>query len=345
MPKALHNLDIPALQAYLQQNMPEFGELLEIEKFSGGQSNPTYKLRTADKTYVMRAKPPGQLLKSAHMVDREFRAMGALAKTDVPVPEVYHLSGDDSPIGTMFFIMEYIEGRIFWDPALPECSNEERMAIYAEMNRVLAALHDVSPNAVGLFDYGKPGNYFARQTGRWISQYKASETTSIPAMNKLMDWLEANMVDDDGASSLVHGDFRLDNLVFHPTEPRILAVLDWELSTLGHPLADVAYQCMQWRLPSFKGLRGLAGLDRVALGIPLEEEYVEQYCKRRGLGEIDNWEFYLAFSMFRLAAILQGVIARAEAGNASNPDAANMMRMAVPLIANMACEVIGEAVE
>ncbi|KZL26030.1 phosphotransferase family protein [Pseudovibrio sp. WM33] len=345
MTNALHTLEKPALQAYLKQQIPEFGELLEIEKFPGGQSNPTYKLVTSDKTYVMRAKPPGTLLKSAHMVDREYQVMTALAGSDVPVPKTYHLSADDSPIGTMFFVMEYVEGRIFWDPSLPECSNEERMAIFAEMNRVLAALHDVSPNAVDLMHYGKPGNYFERQTGRWIKQYKASETTIIPAMNRLMEWLEANMVEDDGTSSLVHGDYRLDNLIFHPTEPRIVAVLDWELSTLGHPLADLAYQCMQWRLPSFKGLRGLAGLDRVALGIPLEEEYVRQYCMRRGLSEIENWEFYLAFSMFRLAAILQGVVARAEAGNASNPQAVEMMRKAVPLIAGMACELIGELVE
>ncbi|KZL18261.1 putative aminoglycoside phosphotransferase [Pseudovibrio axinellae] len=345
MTDALHTLDKPTLQAYLQQHIEGFGEILEIEKFPGGQSNPTYKLVTTGKTYVLRAKPPGTLLKSAHMVDREYRVMGALAESDVPVPEVYHLSENDSPIGTMFFIMEYVDGRIFWDPALPKSTNDERMAIFGEMNRVLAALHSVSPNAIGLMDYGKPGNYFARQTGRWIKQYKASETASIPSMNKLMAWLEANMVADDGDSSLVHGDFRLDNLIFHPTEPRIIAVLDWELSTLGHPLADLAYQCMQWRLPSFKGLRGLAGLDRVELGIPLEEEYVRQYCMRRGLQEIENWEFYLAFSMFRLAAIIQGVVARAEAGNASNPKAADLMRQAVPLIATMACDVVGELVE
>ncbi len=344
MTNNLHTLDKPTLQAYLQQQIPEFGELLEIEKFSGGQSNPTYKLVTSGKTYVMRAKPPGTLLKSAHMVDREYRVMTALADSDVPVPKTYHLSGDDSPIGTMFFIMEFVEGRIFWDPALKKSSNEERTAIFAEMNRVLAALHDVSPEAVGLADYGKPGNYFARQTDRWIKQYKASETEDVPSMNRLMAWLEANMVEDDGISSLVHGDYRIDNLIFHPTEPRIIAVLDWELSTLGHPLADLAYQCMQWRMPSMKGLRGLAGLDRTALGIPLEEEYIREYCKRRGLNDIENWEFYLAFSMFRLSAIIQGVVARAEAGNASNPEAAAMMRMAVPFISKMACDVVGELV-
>ncbi len=345
MTSALHKLDKAELQTYLQQHVPGVGKLLEIEKFSGGQSNPTYKLVTSDKTYVMRAKPPGSLLKSAHMVDREFRVMAALEGSDVPVPKVYHLSGDVSPIGPMFFIMEYVEGRIFWDPALPECSNEERKAIYAEMNRVLAVLHDVSPNTVDLMDYGKPGNYFQRQTGRWVKQYKASETANLPTMNRLMEWLEANMVEDDGSCALVHGDYRLDNMIFHPTEPCIIAVLDWELSTLGHPLADLAYQCMQWRLPSFEGLRGLAGLDRVSLGIPLEEEYVRQYCMRRGLNEIENWEFYLAFSMFRLAAILQGVVARAEGGNASNPEASEVLRKAVPLISGMACEVIGELVE
>lgn len=345
MTKALHTLDKQELQAYLQQHVPDFGELLEIEKFPGGQSNPTYKLVTAEKTWVLRAKPPGTLLKSAHMVDREYRVMTALAGSDVPVPKTYHLTGDNSPIGTMFFVMEHVEGRIFWNPALPESTNEERTAIFAEMNRVLAALHDVSPEEVGLADYGRPGSYFERQTGRWIKQYKASETGSVPAMNRLMAWLEANMVEDDGISSLVHGDYRIDNLIFHPTEPRIIAVLDWELSTLGHPLADLAYQCMQWRMPSFKGVRGLAGVDRAALGIPLEEEYVREYCKRRGIEAPDNWEFYLAFSMFRLAAIIQGVVARADAGNASNPEKAAMMRMAVPLIAQMACDVVGELVE
>lgn len=341
MPQALHEIDKPVLQAYLAPIVPDLGQLQSIEKFPGGQSNPTYKLVGSGASYVMRAKPPGKLLASAHMVDREYRVMQALAETDVPVPKVYHLAEEDvSPIGSMFFIMEYVEGRIFWDPALPECSNAERAVIYEEMNRVLAALHDVIPGAVGLEDYGKPGNYFARQTARWVKQYKASETANVPAMNQLMAWLTANMVEDDGTSALVHGDYRLDNMIFHPTEPRIVAVLDWELSTLGHPLADLAYQCMQWRLPSMQGLRGLAGVDRVALGIPLEEEYLHKYCLRRGLREVANWPFYLAFSMFRLAAIVQGVVARAEAGNASNPNAVEAMRQAVPLLSGMACEIV-----
>ena len=232
----------------------------------------------------------------------------------------------------MFYVMEYMDGRVFWDPTLPEVSDEERAAIYDEMNRVLAAMHTVDINAVGLSDFGKPGNYFERQIGRWTKQYRASETNEEPAMEKLMEWLPANMPADDGIVSLVHGDYRLDNLMFHPTEPRIIAVLDWELSTLGHPLADLSYQCMAWMLPQGKGgILGLGGVDRASLSIPSDEEYIASYCQRTGRDSIENWNFYLVFCFFRLAAILQGIKKRAEIGTASSAEASSRGSMVAPL--------------
>ncbi|MDX1380981.1 MAG: phosphotransferase family protein, partial [Xanthomonadales bacterium] len=309
----------------------------------GGQSNPTYRLDAASGRYVLRRQPPGNLLKSAHAVDREYRVMRALAGTGVPVPRVLALCEDREVIGSLFFVMEHCEGRIFWDAALPDAADPaERAAIYDDMNRVLAALHSVDPAAVGLADYGKPGNYFARQLSRWVGQYRASELQPIPAMEELMAWLEAQQPADDGRVALVHGDYRHDNMIFHPEEPRIVAVLDWELSTLGHPLADLAYQCMQLRMPGGKGFSpGLAGLDRAALGIPAESEYVARYCERTGLEGIANWTFYLAFSFFRLAAIVQGVAKRAVDGNASNTRAAELGRWVEPL-ARMALQVIAD---
>jgi aminoglycoside phosphotransferase (APT) family kinase protein len=270
--------------------------------------------------FALRRKPPGKLLPSAHAVDREYRVMAALAGTDVPVPKTYALCDDAEVIGTAFFLMDYVEGRVLWDPTLPELTPAQRTAHYREMNRVIAALHRVDPAAVGLADYGKPGNYLARQIDRWSRQYRASETERIEAMDRLIEWLPANVPSGE-ETSIVHGDYRIDNVVFHPGEPRILAVLDWELSTLGHPLADFAYHCMTWRMPEGAHARGLVGVDFAALGIPTEREYVAMYCKATGRDRIDHFEYYVAYNMFRLAAILQGVMARALQGNAASAEA------------------------
>lgn len=327
------SLDSSKLQGYLEENIPGFNGELSSEKFAGGQSNPTFKLSAGGTDYVLRRKPPGELLPSAHAVDREFKVISALANTDVPVAKAYCLCEDDSIIGSMFYVMECLDGRVFWDPTLPEvASNEERTAIYDDMNRVLAAMHNVNVQEVGLSDFGKPGNYFERQIGRWTKQYRASETNHEPAMERLLEWLPANMPEDDGTVSLVHGDYRLDNLMFHPTEPRIIGVLDWELSTLGHPLADLSYQCMAWMLPQGKGgILGLGGVDRSAIGLPSDEQYIAQYCQRTGRDGIDNWNFYLVFCFFRLAAILQGIKKRAEIGTASSAEADSRGAMVAPL--------------
>lgn len=333
------DFDTDKLAAYLEHQVAGFKGPLTATKFAGGQSNPTFLIEAASGKYVLRRKPPGELLKSAHAVDREFRVMSALAGTGVPAARTYHLCDDDSVIGSMFYLMEYIDGRVMWDPALPDQSNENRTEIYREMNRVLAALHSVDIDKAGLSDYGKPGNYFERQMGRWSKQYRASETESIPAMERLMDWLVTHMPADDGRVSLVHGDFRLDNMMFHPAEPRVLALVDWELSTLGHPFADLAYQCMQLRMPHQGVMSGLGGIDRAALGIPSEEEYVALYCERMALDGITDWHFYLAFSFFRLAAILQGIKKRALDGNASSDKALTMGELVLPL-ATMAVELL-----
>jgi aminoglycoside phosphotransferase (APT) family kinase protein len=327
------SLDTKKLQAYLEQHVAGFSGELSTEKFDGGQSNPTFKLSAGGKYYVLRRKPPGELLKSAHAVDREFKVISALQNTDVPVPETYCLCEDDDVIGSMFYVMEYKEGRVFWDPTLPEIeSREERAAMYDEMNRVLAALHGVDVEAVGLSDYGRPGNYFERQIGRWTKQYRASETNDEPAMEKLIEWLPANMPPDDGQVSLVHGDYRLDNLMFHPSEPKIIAVLDWELSTLGHPLADLSYQCMAWMLPkSAGGILGLGGVNRAEIGLPSDDEYIASYCKRTHRQGIENWNFYIVFCFFRLAAILQGIKKRAQIGTASSAEASSRAAMVAPL--------------
>ncbi|UVK40615.1 phosphotransferase family protein [Mesorhizobium sp. AR10] len=334
-------LDQAALAPYLEAEIPGFSGLRSIEKFKSGQSNPTYLLVAASGNYVLRAKPPGQLLKSAHQVDREFRVMRALSTTAVPVPAMLHLTSEESPIGRMFYVMDFIDGRIFWDPALPEASgNDERAAIYDAMNGTLAALHDVDVEAAGLGDFGRPGSYFERQLTRWTGQYRAAETDAVADMDRLIAWLETHMPADDGLVSLVHGDYRLDNMIFASDRPQVLAVLDWELSTLGHPFADIAYQCMQWRLPHASGFRGLGGIDRAALGLPSEQDYVAAYCWRRGLDGIGNWNFFLAFSFFRLAAICQGVYRRALDGNASNPEKAKTYGEAVKLLAGLAVKLI-----
>jgi aminoglycoside phosphotransferase (APT) family kinase protein len=340
MSKDTQQLDTAALGSYLADKIPGFTLPLSTEKFAGGQSNPTFKLSTPDASYVLRRKPPGELLKSAHAVDREYRVITALNGSAVPVPKTHLLCEDDSIIGSMFYVMEYMEGRILWDPTVPEArDNADRAAIYDGMNKTMAALHNVNVEAVGLADYGRAGNYFERQLSRWSKQYKASEIEDIPQMNTLMDWLPKNMPPDDGTIGLVHGDYRLDNMMFHPTEPEVIALLDWELSTLGHPLADLANQCMAWMLPREGRVKGLAGVDRSALGIPSDEEYIARYCERTERDGIQNWSFYLAFSLFRLAAILQGIRKRAEIGTASSaePDSGGT---AVVMLAAMALEHI-----
>jgi aminoglycoside phosphotransferase (APT) family kinase protein len=340
MSDPVSNLDLPALERYFAHALPELGGPLSAEKFGGGQSNPTFLLSAGGRRWVLRRQPPGKLLKSAHAVDREFRVMHALAKTDVPVPRVVHLCEDPTVIGSLFFVMDFVEGRIFWRPALHELAREERGAIFDAMNRALAALHGVDPAAVGLADFGRPGNYFARQLARWSEQYRASETEQRPAMDRLILWLEQNLPLDDGRVAVVHGDYRLDNMIFAQDAPHILAIIDWELSTLGHPFADLAYQCMQWRLPDAGVFRGLGDLDRRAHGLPSEEDYVEAYCRRTGVAGMPQWTFYLAFSFFRMAAILQGVLKRALDGNASNPERGLKMGEAVPLLVRMASELI-----
>lgn len=337
---AAARIDLDAVERYLTERLPGFRGPLSAEKTPTGQSNPTFILTAGSGDYVLRRKPPGQLLKSAHAVDREYRVMKALADTDVPVPKAHLLCEDESVIGSMFYVMDCVPGRIIFDPAIPGVSVEERRAMYEDQNRVLAALHTVDYEAVGLGDFGKPGSYFARQLGRWTKQYRASETETIPAMEEMIAWLEARVPEDDDRTSVVHGDYRIDNLIYHPTEPRIVAVLDWELSTLGHPIADLAYQRMQGRLPPGEVGRGLAGVDRKALGIPSEDEYVEMYMKRTGLTSIPELTFATVFSFFRIAAIMQGVKKRGLDGNASNPEAAMRMGERIPTIATLGVECI-----
>jgi aminoglycoside phosphotransferase (APT) family kinase protein len=315
----------------MKKNVCDFSGPLSAEKFAGGQSNPTFKLSAGDRKFVLRRKPPGQLLASAHAVDREFRVIAALQDTDVPVPGAVALCKEDEIIGSMFYLMEYLEGRVFWDPVLPELTNDERSAVYDDMNRVLAAMHSINVADVGLGDYGRPGNYFERQVGRWTKQYRASETQTVPAMEELMAWLPENMPAEDDRVALVHGDYRLDNVMFHPTEPKIIAVLDWELSTLGNPIADLAYQVMAWQLPRDAGITGLAGIDRKPLAIPEDNSYVTSYCERTGRDEIKHWNFYLAFCFFRLAAIVQGVKKRALDGTASSAEAESRGNLVQPL--------------
>ena len=324
-----HQFDVASLQAYMREHVEGYSGELSVEQFKGGQSNPTYKLSANGKNYVLRRKPPGTLLASAHAVDREYRVMTALASTDVPVARTYCLCEDESVIGTAFYIMDCVQGRVLWDPELPGLSPGERSAIFEDMNRVIAALHRVDYAAIGLEDFGKAGNYFERQISRWSKQYRASETSKIDAMERLIAWLPENIPPGDD-SAIVHGDFRLDNLMLHPTEPRIIAVLDWELSTLGHPLADFAYHCMTWHLPN--DVRGLAGSDFATLGIPTETEHIKAYCQRTGK-DIDpsHWDFYMAYNMFRLAGIAQGIMGRVKSGTAASKQAEEMGSVVKPL--------------
>ena len=324
-----HRFDEVALERYLAAHVAGFTGPLSVSQFKGGQSNPTFLLTGGGRQYVLRRKPPGKLLPSAHAVDREYRVLSALHGTDVPVARPYVLCEDESVIGTMFYVMDYVQGRVLWDPSLPGMTPQQRGAIFDEMNRVIAALHSVDYQAVGLGDYGRPGSYLERQIARWTKQYRASETERIEAMENLIEWLPRNIPAGE-ETTLVHGDYRLDNTIFHPTEPRMLAVLDWELSTLGHPIADFAYHCMTWRLTPTE-FRGMLGLDFEALGIPDEARYVEMYCQRTGRAGIPNWDFYMAYNMFRLAGILQGIMGRVVEGTASSAHAIESGRRARPM--------------
>jgi aminoglycoside phosphotransferase (APT) family kinase protein len=334
-----HAFDIAALEAYLRDRLDGFAGPLTVEQFKGGQSNPTYKLVTPGASYVMRSKPgpAARLLPSAHAIEREFTVMQALHGAGVPVPRMHLLCEDESVIGRAFYVMEFMQGRVLWDQTLPGMSNAERGRIYDEMNRVIAALHRVDVKTAGLEHYGKPGNYFDRQIARWSRQYIASITDPIPEMDRLMEWLPAHMpasARDESQVSVVHGDFRLDNLVFHPVEPRVLAVLDWELSTIGHPLADFSYHCMSWHIPHSMG-RGIGGVDIAPLGTPAARDSVRRYCERTGRADPDavmaDWNFYMAYNLFRMAGILQGIAKRVVDGTASSAQARQAGAGARPL--------------
>ncbi|EHR01042.1 phosphotransferase [Bradyrhizobium sp. WSM471] len=332
-----HRFDVEALTAWLHANIEGFQGPLAVEMFKGGQSNPTYKLNTPSRSYVMRAKPGpmAKLLPSAHAIEREFAVMSGLAGTEVPVPRMYALCEDESVIGRAFYIMEYMQGRVLWDQSLPDATPAQRGEIYEEMNRVIAALHTVSIDERGLGNYGRPGNYIERQIGRWSKQYKMSAdgagpmTQPIREMERLIEWLPTHIpatARGESKVSIVHGDFRLDNLMFHATEPRAIAVLDWELSTVGHPLADFSYHCMAWHIPH-SSFGGIGDLNLSGLGIPREDNYIRRYCERTKLATPDalkaDWNFYMAFNLFRVAAIMQGIAKRAEAGIASSAQAAS----------------------
>ncbi len=327
------DLDLDAVDAYLSQHLAGYEGPLDATKFAIGQSNPTFRLRTPKQSYVLRRKPPGVLLKSAHAVDREFRVQRALADSRVPVPRMLLLCEDDSVIGSAFYVMEHLEGRVFLEPQMVGESNDARRAVIDEMNRVLAELHMVDIDAVGLSDYGPTGNYFERQISRWTKQYRASETATIADMDRLIGALETSLPQDDGQRTLVHGDYRIDNLMFAADGTDCIGVLDWELSTIGHPYADLAAVIMQWQMPPGKEGRGLAGIDRDALDLPSDRAFIAQYCERRGLPGIDNFGFYLAFNFFRMAGILQGVYKRALDGNASDPKRAQAFGAYVPIFA------------
>ncbi|MEO8157478.1 MAG: phosphotransferase [Betaproteobacteria bacterium] len=324
-----HRFDVTQLERYLREHVEGFSGTLEVEQFKGGQSNPTFMLKAGGRRYVLRRKPPGKLLPSAHAVDREYRVITALHRSGFPVAKTFCLCEDDAVIGTAFYVMDYVAGRVLWDPALPGMDKAQRGAYFDELNRVIALLHSLDYASLGLADYGKPGNYIERQINRWTKQYRASETERIEAMENLMEWLPKNIPQGD-ETTIVHGDYRLDNVMFHPTEPRILAVLDWELSTLGHPLADFSYHCMTWRLTPGQ-FRGMMGVDFKTLGIPTEQEYVAAYCRRTGRDHIPNWDFYMAYNMFRLAGILQGIMGRVVDGTAASAHALEQGKRARPM--------------
>ena len=326
-------LDLQAISKYLKPRLDGFDGPLVATKFESGQSNPTFLLKTPTNNYVLRRKPPGVLLKSAHAVDREFRVQKALSGTDVPVAKMHYLCEDDSVIGSSFYIMDHVSGRNFNEPTLGDLNNADRTSVMKDMNRVLAALHDVNIDEIGLADYGPPGHYLERQVGRWSKQYRASETKPLPAMDRLIDIITERMPVDDGQRTLVHGDYRIDNMIFERDGTRCLAVLDWELSTIGHPYADLASVIMQWQLPVGRKGRGLMGVDRADLGLPTDDAFIMQYCERRGLDGIDNFGYFVGFCFFRMAAIIQGVLKRELDGNASNPEQAKELGAYVPVFA------------
>jgi aminoglycoside phosphotransferase (APT) family kinase protein len=329
--RSAHKFDGEALERWLEREVQGYGGPLRVEQFRGGQSNPTYKLITPDRSYVLRRKPPGKLLPGAHAVDREYRVITALGAQGFPVARTYGLCLDEAVIGTPFYVMEMVEGRIFWEADFPEVPREERPAYFDAMNEAIARLHRIDPEAAGLADYGKPGNYFERQIGRWSRQYLGDvEAGRVPAMDRLVEWLPLNVPGGEEAPRIIHGDFRCDNMIFHPTEPRVLAVLDWELSTLGHPLADFTYHLMVYRMPAGVST-GLAGLDLTALNIPREADYVAAYCRRTGRAEITDLDFYMAFNLFRLAGIVHGIKGRLARGTASSAHAATMAATLEPL--------------
>ena len=340
MTNTSQTLDLEAVDRYLRANLPGYDGPLEAKKFNVGQSNPTFLLTTPARKYVLRRKPPGVLLKSAHAVDREFRVQRALQGSKVPVAKMHLLCEDDDVIGSAFYVMDFLDGRNFADPLMEGEDNATRTGVIDEMNRVLAELHMVDIDAVGLSDYGPPGNYFERQVGRWSKQYRASETEVVPAMDQLMDRLAAAIPADDGQRTLVHGDYRIDNMMFAKDSTACLGILDWELSTIGHPYADLAAVIMQWQMPPGGEGRGLAGIDRAAMGLPTDAEFVAKYCERRGLDGIDNFGFYLAFCFFRMAGIIQGVLKRAIDGNASNPERAIKLGRYVPAFAERGLEAL-----
>ena len=330
-----HRFDVTRLDRYMREHVEDYRGPLEVEQFKGGQSNPTFRLTTPSERYVLRRKPPGKLLPSAHAVDREFRVISALYRAGIPVARAYALCQDESVIGTAFYIMAYVEGRVLWDQALPGMTPAERRPIYDEMNRVISALHRVDYDAVGLGDYGKPGNYLERQISRWIKQYRASETEKVEAMEKLIEWLPQHIPSGE-ETTVVHGDFRLDNVIIAPSSPEVVAVLDWELSTLGDPLADFAYYLMAWDMPpspSGVGFGSLAGRDLAALGIPTRAAEVAAYRSRTGLDPGPHLATYLAYNFFRVAAILQGIAGRVRDGTATSENAAGMAAMVRPLAA------------
>ena len=329
MPNTPAPFDVERLIEYLKAAGLPVGDHLKLSPLTGGQSNPTFRMQAGDAQYVLRKKPEGQLLPGAHAVDREYRVIHALQGTEVPVPKAHVYCDDPSVIGTPFYVMEWLDGRVFMDQSLPGMTPQERSAIYAEMNRVIAALHAVDPAAVGLADFGKPGNYFARQIFRWSRQCLESTLPMADAMRRLIEWLPEHIPPGDD-TTLVHGDFRLDNLIFHPTEPRAIGVLDWELSTLGHPLADFAYHCMSWHIPASLW-RGIAGLELAGTGIPTEREYVEAYATATGRQPAEHWDFYMAYNLFRMAAILRGIGQRAADGTAAAEDAVETAAKADPL--------------
>jgi aminoglycoside phosphotransferase (APT) family kinase protein len=331
--RAGHEFDIERLSAYLAKHLERFRPPLHVRQFRGGQSNPTFLLETGDARYVLRKKPSGDLLPSAHMIEREFRVTHALSATGVPVVRQLLLCEDTSIIGTSFYVMDFVEGRVFRDPALPDMPPSKRHTIYNAMGDALARLHAVDYRAIGLEAFGKPSGYLARQIAMWTKQYQTTKTDPISAMDELIAWLPANQPSDE-RTTIAHGDFRLENLMFHPAEPRVLGILDWELATLGHPLADLAYNCMIWHLgPDTPNLGGLAGRDLQALGIPTEAEYLARYAASAGLAKIENYPFFLAFAFFRFAAIAQGIMFRFLAGNASAPNAREVGMLTAPLAA------------